>query len=74
MFGKTAENCPGWARQMAEKKNVIICDNPASRGEAMELFGQVFEELNDRIAQVKVKAEDVSLQNFVGVHCHRNQG
>lgn len=74
MFGKTAENCPGWARQMAEKKNVIICDNPASRGEAMKLFGQVFEELNDRIAQVKVKAEDVSLQNFVGVHCHRNQG
>mgnify|MGYP002510220292 FL=1 len=74
MFGKTAENCPGWARQMAEKKNVIICANPASRGEAMELFGQVFEELNDRIAQVKVKVEDVSLQNFVGVHCHRNHG
>ncbi len=74
MFGKTAENCPGWARQMAEKKNVIICDNPASRGEAMELFGQVFEELNDRIAQVKVRVEDVSLQNFVGVHCHRNHG
>lgn len=74
MFGKTAENCPGWARQMAEKKNVIICANPASRGEAMELFGQVFEELNDRIAQVKVRVEDVSLQNFVGVHCHRNHG
>ncbi len=74
MFGKTAENCPGWARQMAEKKNVIICANPASRGEAMELFGQVFEELNERIAQVKVRVEDVSLQNFVGVHCHRNHG
>lgn len=72
LFGRTAENCPGWADRMAQEENVTVCDNPAGRREAMERFGQVFDELNARIGQVKVTAADGRLQGYIGVHCHRN--
>ncbi len=72
LFGRTAENCPAFAERLLSCDNAIFCDNPESRREAMKKFGQVFDEMNERIAQVQVTVEDAEKQGFVGVHSHKN--
>lgn len=72
VFGKTAENCPAFTERLLSCDNVIFCDNPESRKEAMAQFEKVFDELNGRIAQVKVTVADEAKQGFAGVHCHKN--
>lgn len=72
VFGRTAENCPAFTERLLECDNVIFCDNPESRREAMAKFGQVFDAMNEKIAQVQVAVEDAAKQSFVGVHSHKN--
>lgn len=72
VFGKIAENCPAFTERLLNCDNAIFCDNPESRREAMEKFGKVFDELDERIAQVKVTVADEAKQSFAGVHSHRN--
>lgn len=72
LFGRTAENCPAFAERLLSCDNVIFCDNPDSRRAAMQNFEKVFDELDERIAQVRVTVEDAAKQSFVGVHSHKN--
>lgn len=68
IFGRTAENHPGWTEKMAGKPGVTVCANPESRREAMELFSYAFVDTR----QVSVETGDPAEKKFVGVHFHRN--
>lgn len=68
IFGRTAENHPGWTEKMAGKPGVTVCANPDSRREAMELFSYAFVDTR----QVSVETGDPAEKKFVGVHFHRN--
>lgn len=72
MFGRTAENCNGWAAHMAQKTTVTVCENPDSRKEAMGLFDECILKLNDEICQVRMTVPDEKLQDAIGIHMHRN--
>lgn len=68
LFGRTAENHPGWAEKMSGKPGVTVCANPESRREAMELLSYAFVDTH----QVSVETGDPAEKKFVGVHFHRN--
>ncbi len=72
LFGRTAENHPGWAERIAALPGVTLVSNPASRREAMKLFGAAFQPLNDAIAQVRLATEKPADLANVGVHFHLN--
>jgi hypothetical protein len=70
VFGRTAENAPGWLEKIAELPGVTLCPNPDSRREAMALFGPVFRSLNGPIAQAVLEAGEK--QDRIGIHFHKN--
>lgn len=72
IFGKTAKNYPGWAEKMAALAGVIVCENPASRREAMGLFAKAFETANKDIRQVSITTEAADQKGKIGVHFHRS--
>lgn len=72
LFGRTAENHPGWAEKMAGMAGVTLCANPASRREAMKRFGDCFDQANREVCQVTIETGDPALKGYVGVHFHRN--
>lgn len=72
LFGRTAENHKEFAEQLQGMENVFFCENPDSRREAMAGFAEIFDRLNEEIAQVQIKVGDVEKQSYAGVHCHKN--
>ncbi len=70
VFGRTAENAPGWLEEIAELPGVTLCPNPDSRREAMALFGPVFRSLNEQIAQAVLEAGEK--KDKIGIHFHKN--
>ncbi len=72
LFGKTAENHPGWAERVSALDGVVVADNPENRREAVKRLDAAFRPLNEQIAQVRLQTEDDSLCGAIGVHMHRN--
>ena len=72
LFGRTAENHPGWAEKMAALPGVTVIDNPDSRREAMKRFDEGFTPLNAEIAQAVLSAENPADLADVGIHFHRS--
>ncbi len=72
LFGRTAENCPGWAEKMAAMPGVTVCPNPDSRREAMALLDKAFRPINETIAQVRIETGSPAQKENIGVHFHRN--
>ncbi len=70
LFGRTAENHPGWAEKMAALPGVTVVANPDSRRKAMGLFDAAFVPVNASIAQVVLEAAD---KQNIGVHFHKNE-
>jgi hypothetical protein len=66
LFGNTAENLPGWIDRMKQHKNVIFCENAASKKAAMETFRSAFTKVNEQINQISVD------NPLVGVHLQQN--
>ena len=72
LFGRTAENAPGWAEKMAAMAGVTCCANPDSRREAMPLFAQAFDALNAQVRQASIATAEAAQQELVGIHFHKN--
>ena len=72
LFGRTAENHPGWAEKMAAYPGVTLVSNPDSRREAMKRFDMAFAPINAGIAQAVLHAENPGDLRNVGIHFHKN--
>ena len=72
LFGRTAENHPGWAERMASMDGVAVAENPDARREAVRNLDAAFRPLSREIAQVALQTEDPAQCGDIGVHTHRN--
>lgn len=73
LFGRTAENAPGWAEAMAQMPGVTVCCNPDSRREAMKHFGAAFGPLHTAVHQAVVETAEEAMRSLIGIHMHRNE-
>ncbi|MGM9668347.1 MAG: hypothetical protein ACI3VZ_01155 [Faecousia sp.] len=72
LFGRTAENHPGWAEKMAAYPGVTLVSNPDSRREAMKMFDMAFAPINAGIAQAVLHGKNPGDLRNVGIHFHKN--
>lgn len=71
IWGRTAENIPEWMEQIENNKNIVFCENPDNKKEAVAQFEKTFLELQKDISYVSVETEH--LGNLIGVGTHKNQ-
>jgi hypothetical protein len=65
LFGDFANNLQGFAETIITHKNVLFCENAASKKEALKAFREIFSEANKAVDQVRVD------NPLVGVHLHK---
>jgi hypothetical protein len=62
IFGRAADNVPGWLEKMKQKDQVLYCENPSLKPEALENFEISFNEAYEDVWQVKASDLEIGIQ------------